>query len=39
MIKRPKVRFKKATSSFYSELSEKVNVLLTDEATKGRKTD
>lgn len=38
-MKRPKVRFKKATSSFYSESREEVNVLLTDGVIKGRKTD
>ncbi|WP_172625681.1 fatty acid desaturase family protein [Chryseobacterium panacisoli] len=31
---RPKIRFKKATSPFYSELREEVKVLLTDEVTK-----
>lgn len=31
---KPKIRFKKATSSFYSELREEVNLLLTDEVMK-----
>lgn len=31
---KPKIRFKKATSPFYSELREEVNILLTDEITK-----
>lgn len=34
MIMKPKIRFKKATSPFYSELREEVNILLTDEVTK-----
>lgn len=34
MIMKPKIRFKKATSPFYSELREEVKGLLTDEVTK-----
>lgn len=34
MIMKPKIRFKKATSHFYSELREEVNILLTDEVKR-----